>query len=76
MDQTIELDTELIDEFCLENEKSYERMIDRAESNSTCHACPRHHGGSEALKSSRRHHVVAVVAMQLKSSVPLCAVGA
>ena len=27
MDQTIELDTELIDEFCLENEKSYERMI-------------------------------------------------
>ena len=26
MDQTIELDTELIDEFCLENEKSYERM--------------------------------------------------
>ena len=27
MDQAIELDTELIDEFCLENEKSYERMI-------------------------------------------------
>jgi hypothetical protein len=27
MDQTIEADTELIDEFCLENEKSYERMI-------------------------------------------------
>ena len=27
MDQTIEPDTELIDEFCLENEKSYERMI-------------------------------------------------
>jgi hypothetical protein len=27
MDQTIELDTDLIDEFCLENEKSYERMI-------------------------------------------------
>jgi hypothetical protein len=27
MDQSIELDTELIDEFCLENEKSYERMI-------------------------------------------------
>ena len=27
MDQTIELDTELIDEICLENEKSYERMI-------------------------------------------------
>ena len=26
MDQVIELDTELIDEFCLENEKSYERM--------------------------------------------------
>jgi hypothetical protein len=26
MDQSIELDTELIDEFCLENEKSYERM--------------------------------------------------
>ena len=25
--QTIELDTELVDEFCLENEKSYERMI-------------------------------------------------
>ena len=25
--QTIELDTDLIDEFCLENEKSYERMI-------------------------------------------------
>ena len=25
--QNIELDTELIDEFCLENEKSYERMI-------------------------------------------------
>jgi hypothetical protein len=24
--QTIMLDTELIDEFCLENEKSYERM--------------------------------------------------
>ena len=24
--QNIELDTELIDEFCLENEKSYERM--------------------------------------------------
>ena len=27
MDQSIKLDTELIDEFCLENEKSYERMI-------------------------------------------------
>jgi hypothetical protein len=27
MDQSIELDTKLIDEFCLENEKSYERMI-------------------------------------------------
>jgi hypothetical protein len=27
MTQNIELDTELIDEFCLENEKSYERMI-------------------------------------------------
>jgi hypothetical protein len=27
MDQSIELDTELIDEICLENEKSYERMI-------------------------------------------------
>ena len=27
MDQSIEIDTELIDEFCLENEKSYERMI-------------------------------------------------
>jgi len=27
MDQTIEPDTELIDEICLENEKSYERMI-------------------------------------------------
>ena len=27
MDQTIEPDTEIIDEFCLENEKSYERMI-------------------------------------------------
>ena len=27
MDQSIELDTDLIDEFCLENEKSYERMI-------------------------------------------------
>ena len=26
MDQVIELDTDLIDEFCLENEKSYERM--------------------------------------------------
>jgi hypothetical protein len=26
MDQSIEVDTELIDEFCLENEKSYERM--------------------------------------------------
>lgn len=26
MSQKIELDTELIDEFCLENEKSYERM--------------------------------------------------
>ena len=26
MDQSIELDTDLIDEFCLENEKSYERM--------------------------------------------------
>ena len=26
MDQIIELDTELIDEFCLENEKSYDRM--------------------------------------------------
>jgi hypothetical protein len=25
--QNIELDTDLIDEFCLENEKSYERMI-------------------------------------------------
>jgi hypothetical protein len=25
--QTIELDTELVDEFCLENEKSYERML-------------------------------------------------
>jgi hypothetical protein len=25
MDQSIELDTKLIDEFCLENEKSYER---------------------------------------------------
>jgi hypothetical protein len=24
--QNIEIDTELIDEFCLENEKSYERM--------------------------------------------------
>jgi hypothetical protein len=27
MDQSIKPDTELIDEFCLENEKSYERMI-------------------------------------------------
>jgi hypothetical protein len=27
MDQSIELDTELIDEICLENEKSYDRMI-------------------------------------------------
>jgi hypothetical protein len=27
MTQNIELDTDLIDEFCLENEKSYERMI-------------------------------------------------
>lgn len=27
MDQSLKLDTELIDEFCLENEKSYERMI-------------------------------------------------
>jgi hypothetical protein len=27
MNQAIVLDTELIDEFCLENEKSYERMI-------------------------------------------------
>jgi hypothetical protein len=27
MAQDIELDTDLIDEFCLENEKSYERMI-------------------------------------------------
>ena len=27
MKQNIELDTDLIDEFCLENEKSYERMI-------------------------------------------------
>ena len=27
MDQSIELDTDLIDEICLENEKSYERMI-------------------------------------------------
>ena len=27
MDQVIELDTDLIDEFCLENEKSYERML-------------------------------------------------
>jgi hypothetical protein len=27
MQQDIELDTELIDEFCLENEKSYERML-------------------------------------------------
>jgi hypothetical protein len=26
MKQSIELDTELIDEFCLENEKSYQRM--------------------------------------------------
>jgi hypothetical protein len=26
MTQNIELDTELIDEFCLENEKSYQRM--------------------------------------------------
>ena len=26
MDQSIELDTDLIDEICLENEKSYERM--------------------------------------------------
>jgi hypothetical protein len=26
--QTIALDLELIDEFCLENEKSYQRMID------------------------------------------------
>jgi hypothetical protein len=26
MKQNIELDTELIDEFCLENEKSYQRM--------------------------------------------------
>ena len=26
MNQGIELDTELIDEFCLENEKSYSRM--------------------------------------------------
>jgi hypothetical protein len=26
MTQNIEVDTELIDEFCLENEKSYERM--------------------------------------------------
>jgi len=26
MNQGIELDTELIDEFCLENEKSYARM--------------------------------------------------
>jgi hypothetical protein len=25
--QNIELDTELVDEFCLENEKSYERML-------------------------------------------------
>jgi hypothetical protein len=25
--QLIELDTELVDEFCLENEKSYERML-------------------------------------------------
>ena len=25
--QNIELDTELVDEFCLENEKSYDRMI-------------------------------------------------
>jgi hypothetical protein len=27
MSQNIEVDTELVDEFCLENEKSYERMI-------------------------------------------------
>ena len=27
MDQSIKLDTDLIDEFCLENEQSYERMI-------------------------------------------------
>lgn len=27
MTQTLELDTELVDEFCIENEKSYERMI-------------------------------------------------
>ena len=26
MTQDIELDTELVDEFCLENEKSYQRM--------------------------------------------------
>ena len=26
LSQRIELDTELVDEFCLENEKSYERM--------------------------------------------------
>jgi hypothetical protein len=26
--QTIAVDMELIDEFCLENEKSYQRMID------------------------------------------------
>ena len=26
MTQSIELDTELIDEFCVENEKSYQRM--------------------------------------------------
>jgi hypothetical protein len=26
MEQKIELDTELIDEICLENEKSYERL--------------------------------------------------
>jgi hypothetical protein len=25
--QTLEADTELVDEFCLENEKSYERMV-------------------------------------------------
>jgi hypothetical protein len=25
--QTLEADTELVDEFCLENEKSYERMM-------------------------------------------------
>ena len=32
MNQGIELDTELIDEFCLENEKSYSRMKAAADS--------------------------------------------